>query len=72
MFRKIYKDIESWKNMHSNTALLVTGARQVGKTHIIREFTKNNYKHFCEINFLKTCLCHIICIISIWITSLNI
>jgi len=27
------------------------GARQIGKTFVVREFGKNNYKHFVEINF---------------------
>jgi predicted AAA+ superfamily ATPase len=30
----------------------VTGARQVGKTFIIREFAKNNYEHVVELNFI--------------------
>jgi len=33
-------------------ALLITGARQIGKTYIIREFGKQNYKNFVEINFV--------------------
>lgn len=32
-------------------ALLIKGARQVGKTFIVREFGKTNYKRFVEINF---------------------
>lgn len=35
-------------------ALCITGARQVGKTTLIREFVKSNYKNFIEINFLTT------------------
>ena len=37
---------------NGNKALLITGARQVGKTYIIREFGKR-YQSFVEINFLE-------------------
>ncbi len=36
----------------TNMALLITGARQIGKTHSIREFGKT-FKTFIEINFLE-------------------
>jgi predicted AAA+ superfamily ATPase len=42
-----------WKQSKGNQALLVTGARQVGKTYLIREFAKANYAHFVEINLLE-------------------
>ena len=32
---------------------MVKGARQVGKTYLIREFGKKEYKRFVEINFIK-------------------
>ena len=34
-------------------ALLIDGARQVGKTFIVRAFAKAHYEDFIEINFLK-------------------
>ena len=34
-------------------ALLITGARQVGKTYIIREFGRSSFESFIEINFLE-------------------
>lgn len=34
-------------------ALMVTGARQVGKTYIIRECAKEIYKNIVEINFVE-------------------
>ena len=37
---------------NSGNALLITGARQVGKTYSIREFGKN-FKSFIEINFIE-------------------
>lgn len=35
-------------------ALLVTGARQIGKTSSIREFGQKHFRHFVEINFLES------------------
>lgn len=34
-------------------ALLITGARQTGKTHIIRQYAKDMGKNLVEINFLE-------------------
>ena len=46
------EQLVNWKNTHKRKALIVTGAKSVGKTYIIREFAKNNYKAFYEVNFL--------------------
>lgn len=43
----------NWKNSKQKLALLIKGARQVGKTFIVREFGKTHYKNFIEINFEK-------------------
>ena len=51
--RKIISQLEEWKNNHFHEALLIKGARQVGKTTIVRAFAKDNYTHFVEINFEK-------------------
>lgn len=51
--RKILNDLLEWKNNHKNDCLLVIGARQIGKTYIIREFAKQNYERFYELNFLE-------------------
>lgn len=51
--RKIYNVLLNWKTTHKNTCLMVKGARQVGKTFIIREFGKKEYASFIEINFLR-------------------
>lgn len=51
--RKAYQDLLNWKNNHKNNCLMVKGARQVGKTFLIREFGKKEYKSFIEINFIK-------------------
>lgn len=49
--RKIINDLIAWKQNHKREALLIKGARQVGKTTIVREFASKNYKYFVEINF---------------------
>ncbi len=52
--RKIVKQLEAWKQETANKALLIKGARQVGKTTVVRQFAKANYKNFVEINFEQT------------------
>ena len=51
--RKVYDRLLDWKNNHRNTCLMVKGARQVGKTYIVREFGRREYRSFIEINFIK-------------------
>ena len=51
--RKISDDLLRWKNNSDRLCLLVKGARQVGKTFIIKKFAKENYKHFVELNFYE-------------------
>ncbi len=49
--RKIINKLNEWKKNTVNKALLIRGARQVGKTTIVRQFAKANYKNFIEVNF---------------------
>ena len=51
--RKISSELQEFKAMRPKTALLLTGARQVGKTYIVREFARESYGCFLEINFIK-------------------
>ena len=51
--RKAIRDLESWYKSTHKKAALVTGARQVGKTTAIREFARQHYRHFVEVNFVK-------------------
>ena len=51
--RKIESVLEKFYKSDDRKALLITGARQVGKTYIIREFSKTHYERFVEINFLE-------------------
>ena len=48
--RKIERKLIEWK-ANRKTALLITGARQIGKTYSIEEFIENNFKHCIKINF---------------------
>lgn len=50
--RKIDAFLEDFFHTDSRSALLLTGARQVGKTYSIRQFGTKNYAHFVEINFI--------------------
>lgn len=42
-----------WKNGHDGTALLINGARRVGKSYIVEEFAKANYKSYILIDFYR-------------------
>lgn len=48
--RDIYSKLDSWKSSLSRHPLLVRGARQVGKSHAIRTWGKQNFENFLEIN----------------------
>lgn len=50
MYRKISKYIEDYLTHDYNKILCIDGARQVGKTYIIRELCKKNFKNFIELN----------------------
>lgn len=50
--RKFYQKMLDWKNAdRGSTALLVTGARRVGKSTIVEEFARNEYKSYILIDF---------------------
>ena len=51
--RKAYQKLLEWKERQSKKCLMIKGARQVGKTYLVREFGKNEYESFIEINFIK-------------------
>lgn len=50
--RKTYAFLLAWKKQKIKKALCIFGARQIGKTTLIRHFAEKNYKHFVEINFI--------------------
>lgn len=52
--RKIYDKFLEWKkNSEGKTALLVEGARRIGKSTIVEEFAKNEYESYILIDFTK-------------------
>lgn len=51
--RKMYQFLLDWKAKKGRECLLIKGARQIGKTFIVKEFGKNEYNSFVEINFLE-------------------
>ena len=50
MRRLIYEELKRWEECNTKEPLLVTGARQVGKTWIIQEFCKDTYADYVYIN----------------------
>lgn len=51
--RKIESELQHFSDDDRKKALLITGARQVGKTYIIREFGRQNFRSLVELNFLE-------------------
>ncbi len=49
--RHPYTDLIAWKSSPHRKPLLVLGARQVGKTHLIREFGANEFRRIYLFNF---------------------
>lgn len=47
------KQMLNWKRTKTKQALLVNGARQVGKTYLIKQFAQEQYGNVAEINFIE-------------------
>lgn len=54
LFRKIFSELERFFTENPKEALLITGARQIGKSFVIREFGKSHFENFVEINFIES------------------
>lgn len=52
LYRKAYDKLLEWKNQTKRKALCILGARQIGKTTVIRQFGNDHYECFVEINFI--------------------
>lgn len=50
--RKMYATLSNWIDKKERKAFLLVGARQTGKTFIVRQFAKNTFLYLAEINFL--------------------
>lgn len=53
LFRKAYNNIKKWYESDNKNALLVDGARQIGKTFLIRNFLKENVDSYIEFNLYE-------------------
>ena len=54
MKRKIYDSLLAWKNASRGaSAVLIEGARRVGKSYIVEEFARNEYDSYLLINFRR-------------------
>lgn len=51
MQREIVEKLKNWKISKSRKPLIIHGARQVGKTYIIKQFGKENYDNLIYVNF---------------------
>ncbi|MEA1912189.1 MAG: ATP-binding protein [Spirochaetota bacterium] len=51
MFRSALNNLISWKNSTRRKPLIIRGARQVGKTWLMKEFAKTYYTKYAYINF---------------------
>ena len=51
MKREIITDLIKWKESENRKPLIIHGARQVGKTYIIKEFGKTYYENIIYVNF---------------------
>jgi predicted AAA+ superfamily ATPase len=53
MYRYKINELTRWRLSHSRKPIIILGARQVGKTWLIQEFGKQEYKHTVYVNFEK-------------------
>ena len=52
MKRKIYNDLLRWKNeRHGKVAVMIDGARRIGKSYIAEEFARNEYRSYILVDF---------------------
>ena len=51
--RKALEQLEEWYATRTKQALLVTGARQVGKTYLVRHFASLHWENVVELNFFE-------------------
>ena len=53
LYRKIEKEIEDHLKSGSDKILVIEGARQIGKSYIIREVGKRLFENYIELNFVQ-------------------
>ena len=53
MKRFAMDNLIKWKNKKGHKPLIINGARQVGKTYLMKKFAEQNYKDYVYVNFEK-------------------
>ena len=53
MKRELYNNLLNWKSGKNRKPLVLQGARQVGKTYLVKQFAQQEYKQFIHLNFEK-------------------
>lgn len=51
--RSAMEKLQEWKRTKTHQVLMITGARQVGKTTLVREFAAQEYRTLAEVNFFE-------------------
>ena len=51
MERLAINELLKWKDIQYRKPLIIEGARQVGKTWLVKEFARQNYKQLAYVNF---------------------
>ena len=51
--RDAYSSLRDWKDNSQGKALLIDGARQVGKTFLVEEFARREFEDYVKIDFVK-------------------
>ena len=51
MKRNIFSQLIKWKNGTNRKPLIINGTRQVGKTYILKEFGRTQYKNMAYVNY---------------------
>lgn len=54
LYRTHRSALSEWKRSPNRKPLVLRGARQVGKTWLVRQFAREEYQHYLEINFDET------------------
>ena len=53
MYRTLMEKLKEWRTQPDRSPLILRGARQVGKTYLVKEFGKNYFENIVEVNFEK-------------------
>ena len=51
MKRKLYNQLLEWKNRGGKSAILIKGARRVGKSYLAEEFGRQHYRSYIKVDF---------------------